>query len=167
MVNTALEDRRAENAAELEAQRLQEASLQRYFETMGELLLKEKLRKPRDQRTSQEHSDTEHDDAGNLAQAHTLTVLQGLNPARKRIVVRFLSQARLIGSPYEEHTVSLWEADLRGVDLSKERLSGANLSGANLRDADLSGAHLDRANLSHAKLDGACLQEARLAEVRS
>ncbi len=57
----------------------------------------------------------------------------------------------------------LFEADLRGADLSRAYLIGADLSGADLRGADLSGADLIGADLSGADLSGARLIGADLS----
>src|SRR5437868_11934023 len=61
----------------------------------------------------------------------------------------------------------LWQAALRGLDLSGFDLTRADLRGADLRgtklcDADLSGAHLEDANFFKAVLDGANLSGAFL-----
>jgi uncharacterized protein YjbI with pentapeptide repeats len=51
--------------------------------------------------------------------------------------------------------------DLRGIDLSNEKLIGANLAGA-----DLSGAQLENTNLRGANLQGATLLKLDLSETR-
>ena len=45
MVGIALEDRRRQEARDLEAQRTREAALQNYFEAVGELLIEKPLRR--------------------------------------------------------------------------------------------------------------------------
>jgi uncharacterized protein YjbI with pentapeptide repeats len=98
------------------------------------------------------HSAREGDSLSTVARARTLTVLGRLDPSRKRIVLQFLYESRLI---HNDRTV-LHESDLilekqyqivnaHGIDLSGADLRfanpiGANLSGADLRDADLSDA---------------------------
>jgi hypothetical protein len=102
-------------AAELEAQRAHEATLQRYFEQMRDSLADPK----RPLRRS-----TMGDNLSTVARAQTLAVLEGLDPDRKRILLHFLYEANLIIK----------------VDKPIISLVGANLSGANLRGADLSKA---------------------------
>jgi hypothetical protein len=47
MVNSALDDRRAQETRELETQRAHEAALQNYFEQVGTLLIEQPLRRAR------------------------------------------------------------------------------------------------------------------------
>src|SRR5215203_6209855 len=102
-----------------------------------------------------------------LARTRTLTVLRRLDSGRKRSVLDFLYEARLIqkpqpiiqlGSPDQEYNV----ADLSGAELRDADLSLADLSNVTLRDANLSGADLQNANLSGADLSSANLQDANL-----
>jgi uncharacterized protein YjbI with pentapeptide repeats len=158
LVNSALEDRRAREARDIEASRAQEtrrietmraevSALRTYFEHMGKLLADPD--RPL-------HRTMLGDDARTEARAHTLLILQDIDdPVRKRNLVEFLHQSRLIHS-------ELPVVDLRGANLDKADLSHANLSHANLRGADLSHAHLSHANLSHASLHEADLNLAIL-----
>jgi uncharacterized protein YjbI with pentapeptide repeats len=115
-----------------------------------------------------------------LARARTLTVLERMDPSRKRAVMQFLVKAELIqkADGTRTHIIRLDGVDLKGTTLAQigfyqppaEReprgltnLSGANLSLANLSDADLSSADLRRscvveANLNKANLIGAYLE---------
>ena len=61
-----------------------------------------------------------------------------------------------------EKGISLFYADLQGVNLSSANLSGANLSGANLRITNLSNSNLACANLTGANLCSADLCSADL-----
>jgi hypothetical protein len=161
-----IEDRRATAQAEVEADRVQEAALQNYYDEMTQLLLEQDLR------TSQP--------AQVIARARTLAVLRGLDGSRKGMLVRFLHEAELIqvsSSITETPVINLHGADLRnaglqwadlrhadlsGADLREAGLSAADLSGADLSGANLSGAFFSRADLSRANLRGAYLDEASL-----
>lgn len=72
----------------------------------------------------------------------------------------FLSRFRYY-IPYAQ----LWEADLRGADLSDCYLVGAHLGDADLRGADLSRSDLSDAYLSGANLEGAKFANAIVREV--
>ena len=110
-----------------------------------------------------------------------------MNARRKRTVVLFLREARLINryeytpddsgteavTIYYANYVSLVDADLSGADLENVRLNSdtqqepvslrrANLYDAKLSDANLIYADLSGANLSRANLRGANLREANL-----
>ncbi len=173
LVNSALEDRRAREARDIEATRAQEtrriettraevSALRTYFEHMGKLLADPD--RPL-------HRTMLGDDARTEARAHTLLILQDIDdPVRKRNLVEFLHQSRLIHS-------ELPVVDLRGANLEEADLSHANLSHASLHEADLNLAILNHANLSQAfpieanlsyavlrktNLSGAALHEANL-----
>jgi uncharacterized protein YjbI with pentapeptide repeats len=131
--------------------------LQAYFEAMTGLLLP-----PNNLRESAEGSEVR-----SIARARTLAVLRGLEgredkkSARKGSVLRFLYEARLIGSEEKDVVVGLSGADLMGADLSFANLSQANLSGADLSQASLIGTLLSGADLSGTDLSGTDLSEAR------
>jgi len=115
-----------------------------------------------------------------LARAHTLAVLEGLDPPRKRVVLQFLRESELIPSKIEDEQgnivrdkivdlsgANLRDADLSGLNLREAGLDGAFLERANLRDthlpeADLGGTWLHGADLTDANLRGASLRNARL-----
>ena len=109
-----------QQTAELEAQRAHEAALEKYVEHMGRLF----------EQLSREAAADEHLRA--VARAHTLAVLEGLDPDRKRVLLQFLHESNLI-------------------DLDKPIISllGANLKEANLKGADLRGA----ASLNQEQID--------------
>jgi len=143
-----IEDQRAAAERELSEQRAQDEALQAYLSQMSGLLLE------RDLRASEEDSEVR-----TLARARTLTVLGRLDPSRKRAVMEFLAEAKLIQrvegrapvielSGAELHHTSLrFQGNLHGADLR-----GANLSYTDLSFVDLSGANLSWAGLFHAEL---------------
>ena len=142
-------ERTIENTRQIEEDRAQNDALQKYFEQMGELLTKEKLR-----------SSEKDADVRVLARSQTLTVLQGLSPDRIRILLGFLYESHLVAG--DDAIVSLAGANLQGADLQRADLQGAGLQGANLEWADLKGANLKGANLMGADLQGAKLMGADL-----
>jgi hypothetical protein len=101
----ALEDRRTKEARDLEAQRVREAALQNYFQQVGELLIEKPLRRA-----------GPGDNLSTVVRAQTLSVLEGLDPDRERILLLFLYESGLIHT--RESVVSLAAADLRIANLS-------------------------------------------------
>jgi len=128
-----------------------EAALQGYLDKMSELLLEKKLR--------QSQPD---DEVRSIAQVQTLTVLSKLDPIRKRTVLKFLFESKLINK--DKSIVNLSYVDLNKAALHRATLDGANLSEARLRNTDLSGAELHGANLSEARLQGADLSGTDLSK---
>jgi uncharacterized protein YjbI with pentapeptide repeats len=150
----------------LEAQRAHEASLQNYFKEVGKLLIEKPLRKARP-----------GDNLSTVVRAQTLAVLEGLDSDRKRILLQFLYESKLIHRytlAVSLVSANLSEANLGVADLFRADLSEANLSRANLREANLRechlygvnlhGASLLKANLFRADLPRADLSEADLSE---
>jgi hypothetical protein len=140
----------------------QEAALQSYIDKMSELLLKEGLRESggdSEQRT--------------IALVRTLTVLYKLDPIRKRTVLKFLFESKLIDNNNPIVNLSyadLKEADLNGFTLHHCNLGLTNLSKANLEKADFIGTTLTRANmqsvnLSESNLENVDLSGANLKDV--
>ena len=115
-----IEERRTQETRELEAQRTHEAALQNYFEQVGKLLIEQPLRRA-----------SPGDNLSTVVRAQTLTVLEGLDPDRKRILLQFLYESGLIHN--DRMVVSLVAADLYGANLI-----GADLSYVNVREAYLS-----------------------------
>jgi uncharacterized protein YjbI with pentapeptide repeats len=113
---------------------------------MGQLLL--------DKETQLLHPE-EGDDARTLARAWTLTVLPRLDGLRKRSVVQFLYEARLI----TKDTVAL---DLREANLNFANLNGANLTGVNLRGVSLTKAKMNDTKLGQADLSDTMMFGANL-----
>src|SRR5215210_4293086 len=71
--------------AELEAQRAHAAALEKYVEHLGKLLTEQQL-----------HHAAADDHLRAVARAHTLAVLEGLDPDRKRVLLQFLHESNLI-----------------------------------------------------------------------
>ena len=105
-------------------QRFQNEALQTYLDRMTRLLLEDEL------------LESQTDSAVQIvARAQTLSTLRILDSKRRGIVVRFLSDARLIRK--ESSVVYLRQADLREADLE----------GARLYETDLGEVDMHRANL--------------------
>jgi hypothetical protein len=134
----ALEDRRTKEARDLEAQRVREAALQNYFQQVGELLIEKPLRRA-----------GPGDNLSTVVRAQTLSVLEGLDSDRKRILLLFLYESGLIYA--RESVVSLAAANLSLANLSDANLYLANLIEADLSDADLS----DAVGLTDEQIDAA------------
>jgi uncharacterized protein YjbI with pentapeptide repeats len=142
-----IENQRARAERALAVQRAQDEALQAYLSQMSSLLLERGLR------------DADKDsEVSTLARARTVTVLQRLDADRNQTVIRFLTEARLIGTSIG----LLVEADLQGADLEGSDLRDADLSGADLNRADLSGADLSKTDLRNALLRNAHLNYADL-----
>jgi uncharacterized protein YjbI with pentapeptide repeats len=149
-------------------QRAQNEALQGYLDKISELLIDKKLHE----------KSNDYDAARVTARAQTLAVLERLDAQRKRTVLLFLREARLINRNdypeegpyvlYYAHYVVLENADLSGANLEDARLISTSgkepisLKGANLKAAKLSGAILRKADLSSADLSGADLSYADL-----
>jgi uncharacterized protein YjbI with pentapeptide repeats len=76
-----------------------------------------------------------------------LTVLEGLDPGCKRILLQFLYESELILK--DKPVFDLGFADMSGAVLSRVDLSGTNLIEPDLSDANLSGAE----GMSHEGLE--------------
>jgi uncharacterized protein YjbI with pentapeptide repeats len=150
MVNTGLENQRAQQHRDLEQQRAQNDALQKYLEQMGQLLTKEELR-----------SSKTGSDARVLARAQTLVTLHSAGPDTKRIVLQFLYESALIYRD-PEPVVELAGANLKGAELTWIWQNGANLKGVLLQWADLRNAFLEGTDLREAFLEGTDLREANL-----
>ncbi len=134
----------------------QETELQGYFDRMTDLLLNHRLR------TSKAGYEVQ-----NIARARTVTVLSHLGPKRTRSVLLFLYESGLLNR--SKPIITLYEVDLRYVNLSGKNLCSVNLSNTDLRYANLSGANLSNAdlsgaNLSYVDLDNADLTKANLSD---
>lgn len=126
-----------------------ERALQAYIDQISGLILNRHLRR------SNVGSDLRI-----VARTRTLTTLRGLDSARKGILVRFLSESKLIENP--DPLVNLTGADLSGAMIGGANLSNAYLRGVRLRRAHLDDANLREADLTEADLAKACLQNANL-----
>jgi hypothetical protein len=95
-----------------------------------------------------------------LARARTLASLQGLDPERKGVLMKFIYEAHLIGHMVASGNPNPIIIILNGADLTRADLSRAELSYADLSFANLSSAFLSRADLSGADLSRATLGDA-------
>jgi len=138
---------------EIAIDRQQEAALQSYLDRMTELLLEKDL------------GNTENEEVRLVAKTRTLTVLRGLDGQRKRYVLQFLRDARLLGAlvPVKSPVFNLEGADLRYADLRDADLSSIDLHETNLQYADLRGVRLFETNFKKANLRYANLQNASLS----
>jgi hypothetical protein len=150
----------------LAAERADDDALRTYLERMEQLVSGEKLR------TLEEP----YNEKRILARVQTKMVLRGLSPARKREVLEFLREMRLInryegkleGATIYPRIVGLGGADLSNADLRGMKLINAardepvSLEGAILEEANLTGADLERADLRDAILTGAVLRGTNL-----
>ena len=139
-----MDDRRERIVHRVENQRAQDSMLLAYLDQMSSLLIDEGLQ------TSQPGEPERL-----VAAARTITVLRGLDPERKRSLLRFVYEAGLIRK--EEIIVNLdganlTEAELSNVPLEDADLSDLYLSDANLTEADLSGADLSGAEVTWQQL---------------
>jgi uncharacterized protein YjbI with pentapeptide repeats len=150
LLNLRLTRRNLEQQRELEDQRAHETALQNYIEAVGELLIEKPLREA-----------SPGDNLSRVVRAQTLSVLEGLDPDRKRTLLLFLHESGLIRE--DKRVVSLAAADLREANLREARLIEANLTGANLSGANLTGANLSGARLTGTNLSGAILSRAILS----
>jgi hypothetical protein len=158
-------------------QQAQDAALQTYLDQMSTLLLDKGLN------GAFEGGAKGNREVRTLAQARTLTVLERLDPTRKRQVMQFLVDASLVqNAPGEEPVMSLIGAELSGVDLtysapgdaqpyaavpvldlSSADLTYADLSGANLSGTVMHGTRLVGADLRGVNLNGTVLHDANLS----
>src|SRR5258708_1925077 len=143
--------RRDQTGRDIASDKQREVLLQGYLSQLSELLLGNQLR------LSDPHSEGRY-----LARAQTMTILPRLDATRKRSLLLFLYESKLVNTEGVAGIVQLKGADLNGVDLHKANLRGVDLSGADLSKADLSGADLSKADLSKADLSKARLSGADL-----
>jgi uncharacterized protein YjbI with pentapeptide repeats len=129
--------------------RTRQERLNKYFDTMTDLLLESKLR------TSERGSEVR-----TIARARTLTALRGLDKDRKGELLRFLDEAQLINN--DGVIVPLFEANLQGANLFMAILQDDNLILASLKDANLRWAMLKNTNLEYTNLTNANLTNANL-----
>lgn len=167
------EEQRAKAQRTIESDRERQAALQAYLASISTLLLDKNLSRP-----------SEDDPVMEIARTNTLSTLRQLDADRKRLLITFLYDSRLIGfisrpssrdqddSDSTEETpptrvqyiIDMEGADLSGANLSDAFLEGIDLFGVNLTNADLTGAVLNDAVLSNANLSGAVLRFADLSD---
>ncbi len=144
-LNIAADERQRLEATE----RYQEAILSEFLDAITGMLLTHGLEQA-------QHTDP----VKPVARARTLTALREIDGRRKRALVAFLKEAKLITG--FRPVIYLQDADLRGIDLSGMYLWGSNLGGTDLRASNLSGATLSTAILGGADLQDADLENAQL-----
>ena len=144
-----------EREQNLAREHAQDEALQSYFDQMGRLLLDKDMELGKSK---------EGDEVRTLARAWTLTVLTrlGFDGLRKRSVVQFLYEAKLITKDH----IAL---DLREAYLNFAKLNGSdfyltrvNLHGASLTKATMNATNLVEADLSDTRMFGANLLLANL-----
>ena len=158
----AVEEQRLKNAQELEKQRAQDEVFQAYLDQLAQPRINKEL-----------HKAGRFDPVRVLARARTVGVLWKLDPNRKRSLMQFLHEAKLIrreeldqqGEEVENPVIGLSGADLRdgylrGLNLSKADVRGADLKSVNLRNADLKSADPRGADLEDGDLRDALLGKA-------
>ncbi len=159
-------EKRAKTDRKIALDRQRQDTLQAYYDRMTDLLLKEGL------------SDASEDSpVRDVARAQTLTTLGSLDKSRKRQVIQFLYEAKLIhkgsvkvslegANLWKVHLgfVNLLNVDLHGAMLTESYLARADLSNANLIGADFGKANLRGARLSGVDLRGAYLGGAQLGK---
>ncbi|MEL7242798.1 MAG: pentapeptide repeat-containing protein [Cyanobacteria bacterium J06573_2] len=88
--------------------------------------------------------------------AMTQATLEELDPIRKRFVIMFLQDTKLLKISSQKHTSLLMGVNLTGVNLQGINFRFNNLQNVNLKNADLRGADLRRTNLNNANLNNSC-----------
>jgi uncharacterized protein YjbI with pentapeptide repeats len=149
------EYQRAQMTQKIEEYRAQNEALQAYLDLMKELMLEKNLR------------DSPPDSSARaIANVQTSLILEQVDSARKRVVLRLLTDSHLIDADaplIETATLALQGTDAKSMDLSDTDLSRANLERAYLSGTNLSGANLSNANLSNANLSNTVLRDANLS----
>jgi pentapeptide repeat protein len=121
---TESERKTSEQRAKIADNNQYQATLQAYIDKLSELILEKKL------------LDSERkDELRTVASVQTLTVLSHLNEERRKSVIQFLYNLKLIEN--SDCIIKLSSADLKKVDLSGATLNDVDLSGANLRGASV------------------------------
>jgi Pentapeptide repeats (9 copies) len=137
----------SEVSRSITADQQKEATLNTYMNDISDLLLNHSLA------TSKFGDQVQY-----VARAKTLSALRVLNPERKNVLMRFLSDTGILfGQSGKPPVLRLNDADLSDVNLSGVKLYGAYLSATNFM-----GARLDSANLAFANLDEANLHNVDL-----
>jgi uncharacterized protein YjbI with pentapeptide repeats len=134
---------------ELEKDRLEQKSLDQYFDVLSELLLEHKLRES-----------NIDDEVRTIARTRTLTILLDLNGKRKGLLIQFLYEANLIAG--RNPIIDMSYSDLSELQLPYSHLDHISLPKSNLRNSNLYFAKLQGANFYHSDLDEANLRWADL-----
>lgn len=125
-----------------------ETMLQRYFDSMLEMKLKQGI-------NGQEINPA--------IKMRTTAVLRRMDSRRAREVLNFLRAYKQLN---DQGQIDLTEVNLSLVNLSEFDLSKSDLTNAKLNGADLRGAILDEATLVKAELNGADLRKAQVVGSR-
>ena len=88
--------------------------------------------------------------------AMTQATLGELDPIRKRFVIMFLQDAKLLKISAQKHASLLMGVNLAGVNLQGVNFRFNDLQSVNLENADLRGADLRKAKLNNANLTNSC-----------
>lgn len=88
--------------------------------------------------------------------AMTQATLEELDPIRKRFVIMFLQDTKLLKISSRKHISLLMGVDLTGVNLQGINFRFNDLQNVNLKNADLRGADLRKTKLNHANLTNSC-----------
>ncbi len=103
-----------------------------------------------------------------ILRARTLALLPSMDANRKRTLLQFLYELKLISIQDMSHPkypiIKLSYADLCGANPANLNLEKADLAQSNLSRANLRGAILTKANLQDAILDNADLSKAKLRD---
>jgi hypothetical protein len=131
---------------EIAKDRHQQEVLIKYLEQISQLLLDKNL-------LTKEKAGK----ASTVARARTLSTLRELDDFRRKLLIEFLVDAKLITketpvNSIEGPVIQLKEAHLNTSKFISAKFPGADLSEVNLADADLKDANLKAANLSGANL---------------
>ena len=119
-----------------------QAVLSDYLKTMTATILKENPRAMRKKAVT--------------FRAMTQATLEELDPIRKRFVIMFLQDAKLLKISAQKQVSLLMGVNLAGVNLQGINFRFNDLQGVNLENADLRGADLRKAKLSNANLTNSC-----------
>lgn len=149
-----IDSREKQTDREIAEDNQREIALQNYFDTMTNLILEHNLK-------ISSTSDTVRD----IARVKTITTIKRLDIARQGMLIRFLSEARLVTREKDSiwPIIDLSGLSLNSVDLGSMDLYGANLNSTQLTNAWLNNTDLKKANLFAANLEGATLEYADLS----
>ena len=165
-------DRQNSNNLQIAKDQQQQTALDTYIDRMSDLMVL-------NNKDTLQDSTSPNFEIRRVARARTLIVLTTLDPERKRSVVQFLFDTKLIknNNPIKTDNpiVRLDFAHLDDADLSRMYLenvnffdlymTGANLNYAYLRNSELSKSYLQHSDLSYANLQGTDLQLDDLQDV--
>ncbi|MEM1395314.1 MAG: pentapeptide repeat-containing protein [Cyanobacteria bacterium P01_H01_bin.150] len=88
--------------------------------------------------------------------AMTQATLEELDPIRKRFVIMFLQDTKLLKISSQKHISLLMGVNLTGVNLQGMNFRSNDLQNVNFKNADLRGADLRRTKLNNANLTNSC-----------